>query len=494
MRVIVKTGHCRGTLLYSALTLALILIIAKGSYGQEDPFAPAGAESQTITESKIELQRRALHELREHLIPLLGRGKDDREAAAKASELAVEIAKREQLLKELMEMLQRKKGEELRRQEEATDATDDPFGPAARGGDNRKQQAVAALEASLAQTRAQLVEREQEVAELLRQLSKLERTRDLPVIQDGETKVFALVNVQAPEAAGTIESLFGAQLRVATDERSNALIVFGKADTVKAVEALLMRLDQKATSVDGQVGSVPSPQSLLLRIFWLADGLPEGEGEEPNEYLPAAVIKATERLGLDDPRLVAQTVNSLAVSGEGPVEFATSVPAVVFKQPAGLNCTGRMRAVVADRAGVDVQIQVASQSINCQLSGSLATPLGHYMVLGTANSVIADPATLVRMGMMGGYGGEGGGIYGGRGGEYGGGVGRPGGYGGGYGGPGRFGSPPRAEEAARRAEEGEMVVEGAAPPADQPAEPKYDSSRFAFVVQVIEGESYAAEE
>jgi len=60
-------------------------------------------------------------------------------------------------------------------------------------------------------------------------------------------------------------------------------------------------------------------------------------------------------------------------------------------------------------------------------------------VLGTANSVIADPATLVRMGMMGGYGGEGGGIYGGRGGEYGGGMygGRGGEYGGGmYGGRG----------------------------------------------------------
>jgi hypothetical protein len=148
--------------------------------------------------------------------------------------------------------------------------------------------------------------------------------------------------------------------------------------------------------------------------------------------------------------------------------------------------TGRMRPVIQDRAGLDVQINVSGPSINCQLSGSLATPLGHYMVLGTANSVIADPTTMADMGM--GMGGEmgmapGAGMYAGRGfGGEGAMMGR-GGYAAPAGPAGRGGPVDPAT--------GLPDAEGAV---EQPAKPKYNTSRFAFVVQVIEGESFPAEE
>jgi len=360
---------------------------------------------------------------------------------------------------------------------------------------------------------ARLLEREKQVQELSRQLAESERIRALPAMEDGEIKVFSLRSVKAPEAATTLESLFGAQIRVAIDERTNALIVFGKGNALQAVEALLLRLDQ-SDSASPRGDAARSP---LLRVFWLADGLPKGEGQDPQKFLPAAVVKATERLGLEAPRLVTQTVNSLALGQQPAVPFSTQVPAMVFNQPANLTCKGQMRSVDGDRAAVDIEIQVTGPSINCQLSGSLATPLGHYMVLGTANSVIGDPAMMAGMGMMGGYGGG----YGGRGGYGGEGMGRPGGYGGeggrmGYGGGMGYGrggyggegigigrEVAAAEEERRRLEEDEERRRGEREvgaessgeeqtPNEQPAEPKYATSRFAFVVQVIEGESYAA--
>jgi hypothetical protein len=249
----------------------------------------------------------------------------------------------------------------------------------------------------------------------------------------------------------------------------------------------------------------------------MADSLPKGEGQDATEFLPESVINATERLGLHEPRLVTQTVNSLAVAADSAVEFSTSVPAVVFKQPAGLTCSGHMRPLSQDRTTLQVQIQVSGASINCQLGGSLATPLGHYMVLGTANSVVGDPAAMAQAapmgmgmtpGMFGGYGGGGFG-RGGYGGEYG-----RGGEGGYLGRPGRgaYGGEARAEEEtqAREMERVGQAGPDGSPPgpaatvdpatglpaaaeAAAPAEPKYNTSRFAFVVQVIEGESFPAE-
>jgi len=478
MKFHVQPDGSRGALRSLTLLLAVVIAGANGSFAQEDLFGPADGQAKpTTAQATIEEQRQALYELQQKLIPLLRRGKEDHDAANRARALEAEIAERERLLAELEESIER--GRRGRR----TPAADDPFAEAERGGeDNRTQQAGAALEASLAQTRDQLLERDRQVAELSQQLTKLERTRESPPIEDAEIKVFSLVSVKAPEVAKTLESLFGAQIRVAIDERTNALIVFGKGNALQAVEALLLRLDQS----DSASPRGNAARSLLLRVFWLADGLPKGEGQDAQKFLPAAVIKATERLGLEGPRLVTQTVNSLALGQQPAVPFSTQVPATVFNQPANLNCKGQMRSVDGDRAAVDIEIQVTGWSINCQLSGSLATPLRHYMVLGTANSVISDPATMAGMGMMGGgYGGYGEGGYGGR-----------MGYGrGGYGGEG--GTPAGRGPA--------FGGEGAAPPVDpatglrgpeangeKPAEPKYATSRFAFVVQVIEGESYTA--
>jgi hypothetical protein len=333
------------------------------------------------------------------------------------------------------------------------------------------------LQAQLAKAEQELMKREQKLAELSQQMTKLERQNSLPPLPNAEVKVFTLNKSPAAEAARTIESLFGAQtLRVATDDRTNSLIVLGAPNSLMAVEALLGRMDQQTSAGPSDVHPPTNPpRSLLLRIFWLADGLPTDEYQNPDEFLPKSVLNAVDRLGISNPRLITQTVNSLAVAEDQAVEYGINVPAIVFNQPTNLNCAGHMRWSPTDNSvNLDTQLNVMGQAVNCQLSGSLFMPLQHYMVLGTANSVIADSATIAAEG-----GAPGGAMMG------------PGMGMMGRGGPrGMAGGMGRPMAAAGPEGGGFAPAEGAAP---QASAAKYNTSHFAFVVQVIEAESFAPE-
>src|SRR5262249_10199613 len=150
------------------------------------------------------------------------------------------------------------------------------------------------------------------------------------------------------EAATKIEELFGTQtLRVAADERTNSLIVYGKPDSLAALDTLMTRVDEQANQTkkgDGSAQPGTSARSLLLRVFWLADGLPETRPElDPAAYLPKSVLQATKQLGLGSPQLITQNVSSLAVGREDYVDFSNNIPALLYPQPTSLTSEGRLK-------------------------------------------------------------------------------------------------------------------------------------------------------
>jgi hypothetical protein len=405
-----------------------------------DPFAPNATPQQKGTPQQAKSQARSpapstVEELQQELHELLRPGYRDGDADRRINALIKEISRRMDLKERISKEI----------------AEENPF-------DNQSRDSIAATQAKLADRERQLQDMSQHVKQLVRQLEE-------QPIEGAVAQIFPLRHAKAAEAAGTLESLFGSQVRVAVDERSNNLVVSGKEKSLEAVRSLLQGLDEPAVaSNDGSAITASPARTVLLRVFWLADGLPGEEGQDPGDFLPPAVIDATTRLGLNSPRLVSQTVNSLAIGDQPEVQFATQVPAVLLGQHATLQCAGSMRPISDDRTGLNMDIHVSGPAINCELKGSLATPLGHYMVLGTANSVIAEPMA------MGGGMEMGGGFEGGRGGEAGFGMADP------------AAAVPGAEGGMGRG------MEGMAPQA-----PKYNTSRFAFVVQVIEGESFPAE-
>ena len=148
-----------------------------------------------------------------------------------------------------------------------------------------------------------------------------------------------------------------------------------------------------------------------------------------------------------------------------------------MRQPAGLGCEGVLQLVSDDRVRLVMGVHVGGEGVNCDLKGSLSTPLGHFMVLGTANSVIGDDGATIQT--IPGAGGPGmrPGV----------GVGPEGRFG-----PGRMG-PGIAGMARPSGPEGPGAPGGAVP-VEQPArKPNFATSRFAFVVQVVEAQSYPVE-
>jgi hypothetical protein len=346
------------------------------------------------------------------------------------------------------------------------------------------QQIIAEAQRQLQDSNRQLDERETQLAAAAKQLAE-QRRSPLPPLPNGTMKIYHLNSAPARDAAQTVESLIGSQaLRLAVDERSNTLIAYTTPDSVAPLDALLNRLDEQAAEgakgENSKQSSAAAPRSLLLRVFWLADNLPPDVGQAPEEFLPKSVLQATNKLGLVSPRLLTQTVNSLAIGREDAVEFSTYVPALLFDQPVSLTCEGKLKLASDDRVRSEMTVHVEGPGLTCNLRGSLATPLGHYMVLGTANSVLAE-------GAAGGPVGGGPGMM------------APGGVAGTRGGiaPGQplaGGFPSAAAPGPAAGPEGgapggEMGAAGA----QQPGTAKFNTSRFAFVVQVVEGQSYEAE-
>ncbi len=306
------------------------------------------------------------------------------------------------------------------------------------------------LKSLLADHEKQLNEREKRLAIASQQMAEQRRV-PLPPLENGTMKLYKLKFVPAHDAAKTVESLFGAQaLRLAVDERGNTLIAYSKPESITALDSLVSRLDVEAAAASGKKNDASSlPRSLMLRVFWLADGVPETAGQNPADFLPKSVLAAVNKLGLEAPRLVVQTATSLATSKEDATEFAASIPAVLIssalmEQPVLMDFQGNLRLVSDNNARLDMNVNIVGDGPICNLSGSMSTSLDHYMVLGTYNS------RFKAAGAMGPSG-----------------------------------------RASGSAETGP----GAAMPSAEvpPTKPRYTTSRFAFVVQVVEGQSYEAE-
>lgn len=327
----------------------------------------------------------------------------------------------------------------------------------------------------------QLSVHEAQNALLAKQLLEKQNQSSLPPIENGQVKVYTFKYAAPRDAAETIESLLGKQaMRIAVDDRTNSLIVYGKSDTIPALDALITRLDEQsrpANAADKANSATAAPRSYMLRLFWLADGVSDTVGQTPSDYLPKSVLQACHRLGLESPRLITQSVNSLAIAHDNASACETNVPALLEHQTANLVSGGSVQLMADDRVHVEMHIAVSGQTLNCEVRGSAAIPLGHYIVLGTANSVLADvhnsgpsgpggpgageaapPGAAVGPGLAPGPEGPGG--------RFNGPFGRPGG--GGPGGPGAF-----------------VPMN----PNDVPL----STARFAFVVQVVDGQSYPSE-
>ncbi|MEM9352651.1 MAG: secretin N-terminal domain-containing protein [Planctomycetota bacterium] len=278
--------------------------------------------------------------------------------------------------------------------------------------------------------------------------------------EDAEIVLYRIRYAKAERVTETInEVLEGSPFRIAVEDDSNSIVFRAPKKVIEVVDRLVESMDsvakehQESTSAGSVDSASTSSQNLQIRVYWLADNQSEEAVSAAANYLPGAVIEAVGGMGLQHPGIVSQSVATAMLEEEDGTGWETESAATISDQVFRISCGGELVYSGTDQMPLVFRLRVSQgapgsrgprgSSDVCELNGSTQATLGHYLILGTANHVTAT-APPRPAGGRGGFGG---------------------GYGGGYG--------------------GEVV--------EQPAAPKLANTRFAFVVQVTEARSFAAE-
>jgi len=230
-------------------------------------------------------------------------------------------------------------------------------------------------------------------------------------MQNSQVSVFRLQYLRASSAADTISALLGNEgFRLAIEEKSNQLIVSAPAEISKAIGDLLQKIDaapaQKNVSIATSQKQA-APKNLQVHTFWVADGLKDGEGRFIADFLPTSIFGAFKKLGLEDARIVAQSTSSIISNANSDdvkksKQFGSKMSATINGRALQFESHGEL--YLLEHQQIDIQMRAEISGIphsldgriprrhsECEVEGSLSAPLGHYMVLGTANYVGKQP-------------------------------------------------------------------------------------------------------
>jgi hypothetical protein len=212
------------------------------------------------------------------------------------------------------------------------------------------------------------------VKELIQKLEKVSKDVD----QFGQVQqvwVIPLKNIEPDQTFVEALNLVlkGSQGDFAVDPLRKLVILSASVQTYKAALALIDNLDQagRLSSKDAAVD---------VRVVWLASGLERNDAAAPPEDMKE-LLPALAKVGIDRPRLVAQTL----IAATANAEFQTKGSARL-DVPCQFSVTGRF----ADKEmrTVEIAIQVTGgaagkgQGEICKLRTDISAPPGHFVVLG----------------------------------------------------------------------------------------------------------------
>ncbi len=225
-------------------------------------------------------------------------------------------------------------------------------------------------------------------------------------MQNSQVSAFKLKHIQASSAANTISKLLGEEgFRLAFEETTNQLIVSAPAEISKAIGELLQKIDTDPGQKNENIATSQKQtiqKTLQVHTYWIADGLKDGEGRSMEFILPYSVFRALQKLGLVAPRIVAQSTSSLISNAnsddvKNSKQFGSKMSATINGRALQFESHGSLHLL--EQQQIDLQMGTIISGTShvpkhglakfneCEVEGSLTAPLGHYMVLGTANYV-----------------------------------------------------------------------------------------------------------
>ena len=160
-------------------------------------------------------------------------------------------------------------------------------------------------------------------------LLKLDQTPAAKSDKDQQPRVFHLRNTSAFEAHTSLRELLGSGVPlISADQRSNTLIVNGKAATLKLVAEILKVIDAPP----------PRAEQLRVRVVWLVNAkLIRDEASAPPKELGKVIEELKKTLDIGELKLAAQTL--VNINDEGS-QFSTSGSTELDGRPIELGISG----------------------------------------------------------------------------------------------------------------------------------------------------------
>jgi hypothetical protein len=210
------------------------------------------------------------------------------------------------------------------------------------------------------------------IAEIKDLISKLDvQVAEPPSSARAEVRIFSLRNNPDKSVQDAVKLVLASHglnnTNVAIDPTRNQVIVSADKPTLDAVQAILARLDTplpRRASADMQ-----------LRVVWLVKGSnPDEFGPPPDDL--KEVLPALAKIGIDKPRLAAQTLVNMTPNSE----FRAS-GTLQLGNPCQFSVSGHF-SDRSDPAGLNISLNAKDTAEICNISTEISAPIGHFVVLG----------------------------------------------------------------------------------------------------------------
>jgi hypothetical protein len=209
-----------------------------------------------------------------------------------------------------------------------------------------------------------------------------------PLPPNAVLRAFKLQYVKPEDIGQALHNITGGGgPRIAIDERTNTLVIAGEDKQMGVVQQVIETLDQPS----GPKGK--GNDTLQVRVVWVLDAAgKEGKPAEP-PYVSKDVVEGLSELGFESPRVMCQQLTSLTFGREREGNFQFHIPVLAEGSSWQFTGDGRIRPANDDRYSIDftLGLQQPNNTNNCQVGGSILTPLAHYTVMGTSTFVAGPP-------------------------------------------------------------------------------------------------------
>lgn len=200
-----------------------------------------------------------------------------------------------------------------------------------------------------------------------------------------QVKVFAIAEASSNEIANVLKALTykdeSSSIRIASDLKTNSIIVSGSPDELSIIEALVERLD----TVDNSDNATTESRNIVVRVTWLVDSAELGEANildnlrQPSSQLNELVAELQRSGSMKSARSLTQLQTTVQVDSSvgQPNEFGNSSLRNLQERIHIMKAQGQIRPMGKDKFELNISLNLRRDSIELSVDSIIALPINH---------------------------------------------------------------------------------------------------------------------